>query len=78
MFKIKPIFFPISIIELQKLSNLKVHIATCLVVVVNNVGSTIDLEQQNYLSTYYQPNVGNMTIDETPTKDHMKDLHIAN
>lgn len=77
MFKIKPIFFPISIIELQKLFNLKVHIATCLVV-VNNVGSTIDLEQQNYLSTYYQPNVGNMTIDETPTKDHMKDLHIAN
>jgi hypothetical protein len=45
--------FPISIIELQKLSNLKVHIATCLIAIVNNVGSTIDLEQQNYLFAYY-------------------------
>jgi hypothetical protein len=34
-------------------------------------------EQQNYPSTYYQPDVGNMIIDETLAKDCMKDLQIV-
>lgn len=66
--------FSIIIIELPKLFNIKVHIFACSIAIVDNVGSTIDFEQQNYLFTYYQFDVGNMIIDETLARDHAKDL----
>jgi ABC-type transport system involved in Fe-S cluster assembly fused permease/ATPase subunit len=66
--------FSIIIIQLPKLFNIKVQIFACSIAIVDNVGSTIDFEQQNYLFTYYQPNVGNMIIDETFVRDCVKDL----
>ncbi len=66
--------FSIIIIELPKLFNIKVHIFACSIAIVDNVSSTIDFEQQNYLFIYYQPNVGNMIIDETFARDRVKDL----
>jgi len=58
---------------LPKLFNIKVHIFDCSITIVDNVSSTIDFEQQNYLFTYYQLDVGNMIIDEF-ARDRVKDL----
>lgn len=77
LFKIEPQFFSIIIIELPKLFNIKVHIFDCSITIVDNVSSTIDFEQQNYLFTYYQLDVGNMIIDEF-ARDRVKDLQIIN
>jgi hypothetical protein len=60
------------------LFNIKVHTFACSITIVDNVGSTIDFEQQNYLFTYYQLDVGNMIIDETLVRNHVKDLYIVN